>query len=108
MRSGSRKIDASSASRVWRATWATRSALRWSGPAIDPGEEGMTLRLTVGFSDNPRVQPLKDGAVKPQNIELGFVTLDPSPLVQRNLLYDQCDASDMSIAATLQAGERTD
>jgi hypothetical protein len=34
----------------------------------------MTLRLTVGFSDNPRVEPLKDGTVKPQNIELGFVT----------------------------------
>ena len=44
----------------------------------------MTLRLTIGFSDNPRVQPLKDGAVKPQNIELGFVTLDPSALFQRN------------------------
>src|SRR6266481_5439033 len=26
----------------------------------------MTLRLTMGFSDNPRVQPLKDGTVKPQ------------------------------------------
>ena len=45
----------------------------------------MTLRLTIGFSDNPRVEPLKDGTVKPQNIELGFVTLDPSTLFQRNL-----------------------
>ena len=30
----------------------------------------MALRLTLGFSDNPRVQPLKDGIVKPQGIEL--------------------------------------
>ena len=58
----------------------------------------MTLRLTVGFSDNPRVQPLKDGAVKPQNIELGFVTLDPSTLFQRNLLYDEFDVSEMSLS----------
>ena len=44
----------------------------------------MALRLTIGFSDNPRVQPLKDGTVKPQNIELGFVTLDPSALTLRH------------------------
>ena len=25
----------------------------------------MTLQLTIGFSDNPRVEPLKDGTVKP-------------------------------------------
>ena len=29
----------------------------------------MALRLTMAFSDNPRVQPLKDGAVKPQGID---------------------------------------
>jgi hypothetical protein len=30
----------------------------------------MTLRLTIGFSDNPRIQPLKDGTVKPQNMDI--------------------------------------
>ena len=40
----------------------------------------MALRLTMAFSDNPRVQPLKDGTVKPQNIELGCVTLEPGTL----------------------------
>jgi 4,5-dihydroxyphthalate decarboxylase len=68
----------------------------------------MPLRLTIGFSDNPRVQPLKDGSVKPQNIELGFVTLDPSALFQRNLFYDEFDVSEMSISETLLARERTD
>jgi len=68
----------------------------------------VTLRLTIGFSDNPRVQPLKDGTVKPQNIELGFVTLDPSTLFQRNLFYDEFDVSEMSISETLLARERTD
>ena len=68
----------------------------------------MTLRLTIGFSDNPRVEPLRDGTVKPQNIELGFVTLDPSTLFQRNLFYDEFDVSEMSISETLLTRERTD
>jgi 4,5-dihydroxyphthalate decarboxylase len=68
----------------------------------------MTLRLTMAFSDNPRVQPLKDGTVTPQNIELGFVTLDPSTLFHRNLFYDEFDVSEMSISETLLARERRD
>jgi 4,5-dihydroxyphthalate decarboxylase len=68
----------------------------------------MALRLTIAFSDNPRVQPLKDGTVKPQGIELDFVTLDPSTLFFRNLAYDEFDASEMSISETLLALERGD
>src|SRR6266567_1453124 len=68
----------------------------------------MALRLTMAFSDNPRVQPLKDGTVKPQNIELDWITLDPSTLFQRNLFYDEFDVSEMSISETLLARERTD
>src|SRR5438093_4153583 len=68
----------------------------------------MALRLTMGFSDNPRVQPLKDGTVKPQGIELDCITLDPSTLFQRNLTYDEFDVSEMSISETLLARERTD
>src|SRR5437660_12148946 len=68
----------------------------------------MALRLTMGFSDNPRVQPLKDGTVRPQNIELDCITLDPSTLFQRNLFYDEFDVSEMSISETLLARERTD
>jgi len=68
----------------------------------------MTLRLTMAFSDNPRVQPLKDGTVRPQNIELDCITLDPSTLFQRNLFYDEFDVSEMSISETLLARERTD
>jgi len=68
----------------------------------------MALKLTMAFSDNPRVQPLKDGLVKPQNIELGCVTLDPSTLFQRNLVHDEFDVSEMSISETLLAIERRD
>src|SRR6266702_455738 len=66
----------------------------------------MALRLTMAFSDNPRVQPLKDGTVKPQNIDLECITLDPSALFQRNLFYDEFDVSEMSISETLLALER--
>jgi 4,5-dihydroxyphthalate decarboxylase len=68
--------------------------------------EAMTLRLTMAFSDNPRVQPLKDGTVKPQNIELECITLAPSTIFQRNLSYDEFDVSEMSISETLLAKER--
>ena len=68
----------------------------------------MALRLTMAFYDNPRVQPLKDGTVKPQNIDLECITLDPSALFQRNLLYDEFDVSEMSISETLLAIERRD
>jgi 4,5-dihydroxyphthalate decarboxylase len=68
----------------------------------------MALRLTMGFSDNSRVQPLKDGTVKPQNIDLECITLDPSALFQRNLLYDEFDVSEMSISEALLAIERRD
>src|SRR5256885_17017154 len=89
--------------------------MRWSSTSrilagrLSPTEsEVMALRLTMGFSDNPRVQPLKDGLVKPQGIELDCITLDPSNLFQRNLTYDEFDVSEMSISETLLARERTD
>jgi 4,5-dihydroxyphthalate decarboxylase len=62
----------------------------------------------MAFSNNPRVQPLQDGTVKPQNIDLDCITLDPSALFQRNLFYDEFDVSEMSISETLLARERTD
>jgi 4,5-dihydroxyphthalate decarboxylase len=66
----------------------------------------MALRLTMAFSDNPRVQPLKDGAVKPQGIELDCVTIEPGQLFFRNLMYDEFDVFEMSISETLLAIER--
>jgi 4,5-dihydroxyphthalate decarboxylase len=66
----------------------------------------MALRLTIAFPDNPRLDPLKDGTVKPQNIELQFVTVEPGNLFYRNLAYDEFDVSEMSISETLLARER--
>ena len=68
----------------------------------------MALRLTMAFSDNPRVQPLKDGTVQPHGIDLNCITVDPGALFQRNLTYDEFDVSEMSISETLLALERGD
>ena len=68
----------------------------------------MALKITVAFSDNPRVQPLKDGTVKPDNIDLEVITVHGGMLFYRNLVYDEFDASEMSISETLLAKERTD
>ena len=68
----------------------------------------MALRITMAFSDNPRVQPLRDGTVKPENIDLEMLTVPPSDLFYRNLAFDEFDASEMSISETLLAKERSD
>lgn len=68
----------------------------------------MALKMTVAFSGNPRVQPLVDGRVKPENIDLEVVTVEGGMLFFRNLQYDEFDASEMSISETLLAKERGD
>ncbi len=66
------------------------------------------LRLVVGSSNNPRIQPLTDGTVKPQNIELDFMISYSGELFYRNLEYNEFDVSEMSISDTLIAKERSD
>ena len=68
----------------------------------------MALKMTVAFSGNPRVQPLVDGRVKPENIDLEVVTVEEGMLFFPNLQYDEFDASEMSISETLLAKERGD
>ena len=68
----------------------------------------MALKMTVAFSGNPRVQPLVDGRVKPENIDLEVVTVEEGMLFSPNLQYDEFDASEMPISETLLAKERGD
>ena len=52
------------------------------------------------------VQPLKDGTVKANNIDLDFVTVDhPGDLFYRNLKFDEFDVSEMGIPWTIRALE---
>ena len=66
------------------------------------------LTLTVGFSRNPRVEPLIEGAVKPLGIDLRFVTCRPGELFYRNLKYDEFDVFEMSMSEYLMTRERRD
>jgi 4,5-dihydroxyphthalate decarboxylase len=67
------------------------------------------LKLTMAFSDNPRVRPLGEGAVRPQNIDLEVVTVNPSKIFYRNLHSGpEFDVSEMSISETLLARERSE
>jgi 4,5-dihydroxyphthalate decarboxylase len=64
------------------------------------------LKLTIGLTREPRLDPLIDGAVKPQNIQLEFVLSSPGELHYRNLKYDEFDVFQMSISETLMTKDR--
>ena len=68
----------------------------------------MQLRLTVGFSPNPRIRPLVDRTVTPQNIDLDFVCMHAAELFNRNLRFEEFDVMEMSIACALIAKERSE
>ena len=62
----------------------------------------MPLKLTIAFSNNWLVQPLKDGKVKPDGIDLRFITMDSGTLFYRNLKFNEFDISEMGIPWTLR------
>jgi 4,5-dihydroxyphthalate decarboxylase len=64
------------------------------------------LNLTVGLTRDPRIEPLVDGTIKPQNIELDFVFSSPGEVHYRNLKYDEFDVFQMSISEFLMVRER--
>ena len=67
----------------------------------------MPITINMAFSrGNMRVDPLKDGTVKPEGIELNFVETTPGWIFHRNLYYDEFDATEMSISSTFLAFER--
>ena len=71
----------------------------------------MALKLTMSFFDNPRIDPLKDGTVKPENIDLEIVTITfwDGMLFYKGLTNGlACDASEMSISETLLTKERNE
>lgn len=58
-------------------------------------------QLTFGLSRDLRLEPLIDGTVKPQNIELEFVFSSPTELHYRNLKFNEFDLFQMSISEFL-------
>lgn len=66
----------------------------------------MALTLNIAFGDHMRVDPLKDGTVKPEGIELNFINSNPGWTFHRALYYDEFDVWEMSLSSTLLALER--
>jgi 4,5-dihydroxyphthalate decarboxylase len=63
------------------------------------------IKLTFGLTREPRLEPLIDGTVRPQNIELDFVFCSPGEIHYRNLKYDEFDVFQMSISEFLMVKE---
>ena len=66
------------------------------------------IDLTIAFSKNPRLTPLIERAVAPENINLNFVQIHPAELFFRNLKFDEFDVTEMSISDFLIAREKSD
>jgi 4,5-dihydroxyphthalate decarboxylase len=66
------------------------------------------LKLKFVSALNPRLTPLLDGTVKPENIELEFVLSPPSELFYHNLSHDDFDVSEMSMSECLIVKERNE
>jgi 4,5-dihydroxyphthalate decarboxylase len=64
------------------------------------------LKLKFVSARNPRLAPLLDGTVKPENIELDIVLSPPGELFYHNLLHDDFDVSEMSLSECLIVRER--
>jgi 4,5-dihydroxyphthalate decarboxylase len=64
------------------------------------------LRLTFACGPYDRTQALRDGTVRPEGIDLNYVTLQPAEIFWRMLQYKEFDASEMSLSnyATLVSG----
>jgi 4,5-dihydroxyphthalate decarboxylase len=64
------------------------------------------LRLTLACGPYDRTQALRDGTIRPEGIELTYVTLQPAEIFWRMLQYKEFDVSEMSLSnyTTLVSG----
>lgn len=68
----------------------------------------MTLPLTIRCAPNPRLEPLIDGTVKVEGVELKFELEIVDTIFYKNLHFDDFDVSEMSLSESLIARERRD
>ncbi len=64
----------------------------------------MTLR--AGHSNNPRLQPLRDGTVKATGIDFDWETLGPQQLFHRQLTDNDLDVFEFSISSYMMTRDR--
>src|SRR5215207_4953572 len=55
------------------------------------------LNLTLACGPFDRTQALRDGSVKPEGINLTYLTLEPAEIFYRMINYREFDLSEMSI-----------
>lgn len=67
----------------------------------------MTLKLKFGHSPNPRLQPLADGAVNVEGAEFEFEFRHPGDLFHHQLVANEYDVFEFSIADYFVVSERT-
>src|SRR5258705_10130637 len=58
------------------------------------------LRLTLACGPYDRTQALRDGTIRPEGIELNYITLQPAEICWRMLQYKEFDVSEMSLSNT--------
>jgi len=56
------------------------------------------LRLTLACGPYDRTQALRDGSIRPEGIELTYVSLQPAEIFWRMLQYKEFDISEMSLS----------
>src|SRR5215813_2571034 len=57
-----------------------------------------SLRLNFACGPYDRTQALRDGTIKPDGIELNYLTLQPAEIFWRMLQFKEFDASEMSLS----------
>jgi 4,5-dihydroxyphthalate decarboxylase len=56
------------------------------------------LRLTLACGPYDRTQPLRDGTISPEGIDLTYVTLQPAEIFWRMLQFQEFDVAEMSLS----------
>ncbi len=64
------------------------------------------VRLRAAHSNNPRLQPLLDGTVKPTGIELDFTMIPPQQLFHHQLTENDFDVFEFSISSYMITKDR--
>src|SRR5207249_426826 len=72
------------------------------------GLSGVTQKLHVGFSSNPRIEPLVDGTVKVEGVELDWEFSTPGELFHKQLSENCYDVFEFSISDYLIVSGRQD
>jgi 4,5-dihydroxyphthalate decarboxylase len=64
------------------------------------------LHLTMACEDYDRTQPIKDGMVKPEGIDLNYLVMPVEEIFWRMMKYEEFDVSELSMGAFLTAAAR--